>query len=131
MKKNAFTIIILLVALSACGQTQEERITNVRQSIIGLWVNEADPDYKIEFNSLNQQIDFIGDELQQDTVSNYEITEQCGNSGDNDFDIYLKRQDDSGIIYCDVINNLSLDISGRIVLSLTNDRGQLHTYIKQ
>ena len=129
-KRLAFLLILTTVFFSCKAQSQLQQINNYNSLIVGSWVSEDDQTYKIEFTGNGIQKEYINNELQDETY-NYIIVSSCGTNANNSFDIYLKRFEDSNNFVCDIINNIYTDENDEVTLSITTERGQLETYIKE
>lgn len=129
MHKIKLLLIGLLAFISNCkGQTQQEKIEEYKTKIVGTWVSDDDSDYKIKFSTDGIQKEYIDNQIQSESY-NFSIVSSCDENSNNGFDIYLKREY-SGDITCDVLNNIILNDNGKLTLSITTQRGKLHTYTK-
>ncbi|WP_299116171.1 hypothetical protein [uncultured Winogradskyella sp.] len=125
------TVFIFAVLFLNCkAQSQAQQIINYNSLIIGTWISEDDPDYKIEFTSQGIQKEYVNNELQEE-IYQYSIIPSCGSNSNNGFDVFLKRQTNIIDYTCDIINNIHTDSNGIITLSITTESGQLDRYIKQ
>jgi hypothetical protein len=130
MKNLKLILVISLVFVFGCkAQSQSERFNSYKASIIGSWISENDSSNKVQFSSDNKMKVYIDNNL-EDTTS-YELTLSCNSNSNNTYDIYLRIQIDTTTHNCDIINNIVTDSSGKTILSITNEKGQLEKYLKQ
>ena len=129
INKVIITVVLFLAASKCISQTQDQRISDYKTNIIGIWLLESDADYKIEFTSDGYQREYLNNVLQSEVVL-YFIEKSCGLNQDNGFDIFLVRKLQGQSLACEVINNLNIK-NNQYILTLTNERGQLEKYIKQ
>lgn len=122
--------IILCISISCKAQTQEDRLTNYTSEILGVWLSEDDPNHKIEFTSNNDYNIFIENNLEETFM--YSLDKSCGSNSNNDFDIFLKIQQNSfdQNYSCHVINNITTTSQGDTILSITTEKGKLEIYTK-
>lgn len=131
-KLNLLLLVIIGFIYGCKGQSQSQRVISYKSEIIGTWVSQDDPSYRMEFTNQGKQREYIDGQLQKEEYV-YSIETSCNSNSNNGFDIYLKRRqtsDDLNDYACDIINNLTTDASSICILSITNDRGQLELYTK-
>lgn len=124
-------IILLFVGINQMNAQIEiqsgDSSTNPLPEIVGVWVSEDDPSYKISFNSHGVYLELVNNV--QVTRNTYSISHSCGGENDSKF-YFLKLVDEDGDIYCFEINGVNANNSG--ILSLTYmDNGKIFLYNKQ
>ena len=133
MKNNNLIVLValLIFTFNCKAQSQFEYLNNYTTDIIGVWVLEDDSTHKIEFTSNNTFKVYINNVLEDTSLYSLGIT--CGTNSNNGYDIFLKFKENnlSNDYVCDVISNIHTDSNGLIIMSITTERGQLETYVKQ
>lgn len=128
-KINLTLIIVLFFTFSCKAQSQLQQLNNYNTLIVGTWVSEDDSSHKIEFTQSGTYKIFIDNNLER--TQEYSLNTTCGTNSNNGYDIFLKMQIDSTNFVCDTINNIHTASNGTITLSITTEKGELETYIKQ
>ena len=130
MNKVLIVFFLMLVSGSVEAQSQEAWFNTYTSDIIGIWVSEDDSNHKLEFTSDHTYNIYVKGDLVGSHY--YKVVLDCGGNS-NDFDVFLKTKDSPEATdhSCDIINNLALLENGKVILSLTTERGSLEVYYKE
>jgi len=125
-------LIILLTVLSFSCKAQQIQQPNLATEIIGTWVSNDEPEYKVLFTSNGLRREYINNDLQLETYQ-YSIVNSCnGQTLTENYQIFLKITDiEDGNVTCDFLNGIHTDSNGVMTLSITTERGKLYLYTKQ
>ncbi|MGB0769850.1 MAG: hypothetical protein ACPGPB_03765 [Flavobacteriaceae bacterium] len=116
---------------SCRAQSQLEILNKYSNDIVGVWTSTDEPSHKLVFKTDNSYNIYINNNLEGHYFYKSDI--DCEINSSNTYDIYLivKENSLSTDYSCSIINNITINSSGKMILSITTERGQLETYIKQ
>ncbi len=128
--KNYLGIISFLTFLFFLSNCKVNAQIDYSKEIIGIWVSEDDEKWKIEFKPNGERIDYYEDELIDN--SSYFITNKCGEYIRTNNELFLKWIDSDNIEICLLLNNIDTNNANKkTILSITTEKGQLETFIKE
>lgn len=132
MKIKIRTIATLLIfALTYSFTNAQVQQPNLASEIIGTWIAEDDPTYKLVFTQNGHMKTYYNNVLSSDFL--YSITTQCnGQILTTDYDIFLKLIDtEDNDTACNFLNGIHTATNGVKTLSITSESGKLTLYTKQ
>ncbi len=130
MKKfNLILVSLFLVMIFSC-KAQQILQPNLAVKILGTWISNDEPEYKIEFTNNGLQREYINNKLQQEVYS-YKLISTCGNNTRNNNELFLKIFTNENDATCDFLNGIHTDSNGVKTLSITTERGKLYLFTKQ
>lgn len=99
-------------------------ISQINQEIIGIWINEDDLSYKLEFLDNGVLKEYVNNQLVATLA--YSISHSCETTSDPSFE-FLKKIENDGSTYCYEINGINIDNSG--ILSIRSmENGKLYIF---
>ena len=130
MKKFFLLILIQSSFLFSC-KAQGIQQPNLETEIIGSWISNDDPTYKLVFTQNGYEKSYYNNTLS--STFTYSITTECnGQTLTTNYDIFLRVVDtEDNEIYCHFLNGIHTNQNGVKTLSITTERGKLELYTKQ